>query len=318
MTRMYQPIQTKYWDNVRRKGLLPDEILVELYLVTNQACGPSGAMIAAPSTIAYYTGIPDEKSDSDLFGNMRVETALRGLESKKRIEIFPGGWVWVVGKWEYESTKTEQVQKAVVIELTSAPDSLVQAFFDRYTDTLNPTLTVTLTDRLTVTVPPIKIINKDNNKENNKEHIPGKPGARVKVGPIAEVLKRDQIEYPEIYAFIQELFPDVWTDKPKELKAQADAFRLILYRDSTELMEDVQACLRWAKADIIPGAGHGEWQGWGVQFKSFRGLRRKRDGVSKFEKIWASYQNSLKKPKSHLAALDDRGKFSGTSGRKKI
>ena len=138
-------------------------------------------------------------------------------------------------------------------------------------------------------------------------HIPGKPGARVKVGPITEVLERDRAEYPEIYAFIQELFPDVWTDKPKELKSQADALRLIIHQDTNGPAETIFEILRWAQSDIIPGSSRSEWQGWGVQFKSFRGLRRKRDGVSKFDKIWAAYQASLKKPLSKR--IDDDSKF---------
>lgn len=157
--------------------------------------------------------------------------------------------------------------------------------------------------------------------------IPGKPGVRIKVGPIEGILERERKQYPEIFAFIEELFPGKWGGK--ELKAQADALRLICHQDmipkdaekfkkSDEFYRNQSGlafnCLRWAFADT----GDRSWPGWSVQFKSFAALRRKRDGVTKFEKIWAAYQASLKKPKSRTAELDDREKFKGKSGRQEI
>ncbi len=108
-------------------------------------------------------------------------------------------------------------------------------------------------------------------------------------------------EFPEVCAFVQELFPDKWHGK--ELKAQRDALRLICQHDCRDyvkadyaapnllqIYEKVFQCLRWASTDT----GDGNWPGWSVQFNSFRALRVKKQGVSKFEKIWASYQASLR------------------------
>ncbi len=266
MTRTYQQIQSRYWEGAKRKGLQPDEILVELYLTTNQACGPSGALIAASSTIAYYSGIPDSNGDTDLFGNNRVEKALLGLQAQNRIMLFSGGWIWVIGKWEYETTRSEQVQKAVVSELTSAPDALVQAFFDRYPDSITDRLKVSLTDRLkvsltldlTVDLPPIVIaepIPIPNKKEKSIESefnatliefadkiIPGKKSKQALRKQVAALDKLIRLDREKI---TPEMSPGLW-----------------------EL--EVYEVLKAMRADTEV---RGTWKGWSSVFNSIPRLR---------------------------------------------
>lgn len=119
-------IMVEYWKNVQGKGLTAQEILVEFYLITNPNCGPSGAQIAAESTIAYYTNLDA----------VDVRYALGGLEIKERIVTAPGDWILVCGKWEYESTKTEQVLKAAIKELKLAPEAIQDTFTRLYQETI--------------------------------------------------------------------------------------------------------------------------------------------------------------------------------------
>ena len=67
-------------------------------------------------------------------GGERV--TLRSLESKARVKLGEGDWVFVLGKWEHERTKTVQVCKCVAREIDTAPDSLKKAWFDQYSDPL--------------------------------------------------------------------------------------------------------------------------------------------------------------------------------------
>lgn len=178
MTRNYQSIRTNYWDQARNRPepLTADELLIEIYLVTCPQCGPSGAYTMNPTTIEYYTGILDSgKGISDLWGKGKVEGILDGLQKKGRIKTYPGGWIWVIGKWEFES-KNPNVQKALFLELETAPGKLVAEFLDRYEDTLTERVPDRVSDRVSHTYPETKLeINKK--QSNNKDMSPKKGDA---------------------------------------------------------------------------------------------------------------------------------------------
>lgn len=124
MAREFQSIQVKYWECAQKKKLTMQEIAVEFFLMTYRDCGPSGLLICSTSTIGWYTGSSDRQ----------VTPTLTSLEKKERIKRAEGDWVFVLGKWEHERTKSAQVHKCVARELETAPDALKQCWFDTYTD----------------------------------------------------------------------------------------------------------------------------------------------------------------------------------------
>lgn len=151
MTRKFHQIQSCYWDSARTRvnALTSDEMLVELFLITCPQCRPSGVFNMAPSTIGYYTGLTEDQGEAqaDLWGKGRIEKILEGLQSKSRVNPYPGGWLWVIGKWEFEG-RSEQLKKSVIYDLEAAPVNLAIAFLERYQVTLKGMVTPTLKRRL--------------------------------------------------------------------------------------------------------------------------------------------------------------------------
>ena len=259
----------------------------------------------------------------------------KGLYTRQEIEAYVVEWeasgfaklyrgrqvIWIVKKWKRSGNPSELHWKGLENVLMDFPE-VREDFMAYYKPLYKGMETPFKGDKQK----PKPLVNPESESESDpdtettkgKKQIPGKPGVRVKVGPIENVIERDRELFPEIYAFVEEIFPEKWTKKPKELKAQADALRLICRQDTDGPDESIFDCLRWAKTDIIEGAGHREWGGWGRVFNSFRSLRTRQEGVAKFEKVWTSYQASLKKPRSRSADLDDETKFTGVTGRKEL
>ena len=79
--------------------------------------------------------------------------------------------------------------------------------------------------------------------------------------------------------------PDDWRNQAETLDK--------LNRLDNYSQEDIEATLRWAKADT----GDGDWSGWSAQFLSCAPLRVKKHGVMKFAKMKAAYEASkIKRP----------------------
>ena len=194
-------IMVEYWKNVQGKGLSAQEILVEFYLITNPNCGPSGAQIAAESTISYYTNL-------DMID---VSSALGGLEVKQRIVTAPGDWVLVCGKWEYESTKTEQVLKAALKELRLAPDAIQDTFKGLYRDSIG--------EGLDTLCPKGK--GKGKEKEKQKVKIPrsDKPSGQQAVAKWCElheeIFNVKFVVHPQLAGHINNAFKALKSDLPE-------------------------------------------------------------------------------------------------------
>lgn len=125
MPRIYQTIQTKYWQYAKEAKLSLSEIAVEFYLMTCRDCGPAGVFIAHPETVAFYMG--------ETTGGIRSH--MRSLEKKKRIFIDDGGWVLIRGKWEHEPSKSPKIQQAALNEVSTSPPRLQKIFMELYSDT---------------------------------------------------------------------------------------------------------------------------------------------------------------------------------------
>ena len=231
MTRRCQVIQAPYWEKVRKKDLTANEILVELFLITFRDCGASGILIAAPSTIAYYTGL--DEGNCNLQREGQVTLALRLLEDHGRIVRCPGNWIWVKGKWEYESTKTEQVQKSVITDLQSCPESLMNSWLQTYGDTLNPTLTVTLNPTLTSTLCPKVIV-----KVRVKDEVKVKQEIKDVIPPKEKLPSEKEIKMAadsrQITDLYQKFYIERFNRKPAWGKQEGKRVRELLERYSLE------------------------------------------------------------------------------------
>lgn len=140
MARTNQTIQVTYWQNAKKRGLTPEEKLVELFLMTCPECGASGIFRMDTSSIAYEIGytIP------------LIKKTLKSLEVKNRVFCFEGNWVFVRGKLEYEPSKSPKIIKCVENEALVAPRPVITRFLEVY-DSLWDTLPDTLSNTLSVT-----------------------------------------------------------------------------------------------------------------------------------------------------------------------
>ena len=241
-------IQSKYWSKARDKSLTSNEILVEIFLITCPNCGPSGGFMIAPATIGYHIGISEGT----------VYDALKVLELKDRIKLYPGDWTWVIGKWEYEGTDSPKLLEALKTDLACFPDALKRDFSIRYPDAYK---------KAGIGYP--------------ENEIPeGKHEERKGLG------KHEEKEPPQRFedAVIQ-IFPDVIKS---QIAGQAKVLEEIERIDGKKLDELIPS-LVWAKDDNQPS---GDWQGWSKNFLSCAGLRKRRDGAGgamKWQKIEAAY-----------------------------
>ena len=281
MTRKCQIIQTQYWENARASGLTKNELLVEFFLMTWRDCGASGIFIGAPSTIAYYTGLEEVNRDIMLDGE--VTSVLKKLSEKGRVKIYEGNWIWITGKYEYESSKTIQVQKSVISDLQSCPKTLRGDWLGRYGEDIDPTLVstlnVTLNGKLGATLPSReKVKEKVKRKEKVKEYT------------------------PEIKKFITG-----WFDKlsEKEFLAQCDAVEK-LYRLDGFPLQEIFSILNWVKN------GEGEAASfWRSKTSSFIPLRETRKGrrCNKYHNMKLAYGEHSQSSKKRTKTIDDDSKF---------
>jgi len=262
VARNFNSIKTKYWEAARKKDLQADEIAVEFYLMTNPNCGPSGIQIAASSTIAYYLKLTVDQ----------IDKILKSLAEKRRVVLSDGGWVWVVGKWEYEHTHTGQVVKAVISELEAGPDNLSEAFIEVY-----PNFTRGSAEPLEGL---FRVSCMKGKERKGKEH------------GIESIRKgKDGEEFPQRFIdAVKHLFPDI---DDKRAMQQAQTLEEIERLDGKPL-DQLVPILKWATGDDF----------WSTNFRSCAGLRKKRNGpgdLMKWEKIEsgnAAYQRANKSQSS--------------------
>lgn len=298
MTRNFQQIKTQYWDSARNRPrpLTPDEIYIELYLITCPQCGPSGAFITSPETIGYYTGIgyDEGQEERDLWRNGRIQTILQTLQDKGRIKLYPGGWVWIYGKWEFES-KNPSVQKALFTELESMPRQLVRDFVDQYEGTLTEEMPSTLSNRLSDTVPHTTPVTKQastsTQASTSKEHKHTQP---------------IESEFDGILvSFVKEILPGNRSESA--LRKQVAALDKLLRLDREKIAPDMEptvwqdevfAVLRALRADTEP---RGDFPGWSAVFNSIDSLRK--NGSQKYQNARGWY---LAKSKPGQRTFNDR------------
>lgn len=250
-------IQSKYWTKARDKELTSDEILVEIFLITCPNCGPSGGFMMAENTVSYHIAI-----DQD-----RVSSAMEGLVKKSRIKIYPGDWVFVIGKWEYEGNDSPKLLEALKTDITCCPTALKTDFNILYPETYAK-LGIGYSENR---IPERK--GKDEDKEKDKNEKRNKEG--------------DKSPPPEKYIdAVKAIFPKAPDDR---LIPQAETLeeieRLDRFVDTGQpiTLDELLPALIWAAGDEF----------WSANFKSCAGLRKRRDGAgspTKWEKIYARYQ----------------------------
>jgi len=316
MPRNFQNVKTSYWESARFRDvpLTTDEMCVELFLVTCPMCGPSGIILVAPDTIAEYTGVGNSTGDNhrDLWGNTQVQTTLKALVEKKRIRLYRGGWIWVIGKWEHES-KSPQMQKALIAELGAVPAIATKDFMSKYRDTIiekipqtlldkaidtpSDTLTATLTDSDPDATPDAIIslnVNthvQDKNQDQNKTSNPdGFPAPYEKL--------------------VIDLFPHLKekrAERDKQVKALDGLIRLDHKHIGSNYTKaawehEVFSVLKWMRSDV---KASGTFPGWSAVFRSIPRLRV--NACEKFLNAQAAYHRSVEFPSERPVEETDDG-----------
>jgi len=332
MARNYQNIRTAYWDSARGREapLSSDEILVELFLITSPQCGPSGIFIINPETVGYYTGLGHDPGQSrgDIFGNGKIEGTLRALESKGRLRLYPGGWIWVMGKWEFEA-KNPNIQKALFIEVESAPGEVIRDFLDRYRQTFTERIPErilqrasravrqTLPETVSETVPetvtgvdpegtPLTKVEVEENRTNLCSASQTRSASnRSKQHP--ESLMLDD----NLKGWVCSLIPELENNK-SALKRNLDALEKLFRLDREKICPHygpeqwkahVIEILEWMAHDT---EGNGKWKGWASVFSSIPRLRQ--NGCEKFISARRSFlsRNPQRDITSDIARLEGR------------
>lgn len=270
MPRRFNAIKVSYWDSAVAEELNPDEILVEFYLMTCPACGPSGIFIASPDTIAYYVGIGRGIGDSMLEGMAysRIKAALNGLAKKGRLTLHPGDWIWIIGKWKHEQTQAGKVLLMLESELRNVPKTLKQAFCVHYG--------YTVPDRVSDTV---------------------SPGVSSGVGGEREIRKGKKKEKEQIN---KDISPEVrdfavafFENKPKvDIEKQIDCLDKMIRIDGFP-QDEVFKVLIWVKSGTDQNAEF--WRGVIGSFISLRETRKARR-CDKYLNCKASYEKTMNTP----------------------
>lgn len=258
MARSYQYIRTKYWENARRAKLSPDEILIELYLITNRNCGMSGAQQISTDGISYYLGM----------SKINVARGLAKLTAKKRIIQFPGDWILICGKWDNEASKSPKVVTGLKSELSTVPREVSDTFSILY-----PALNIEPYQYPNDILPIPNPLEEEGEVVLELELEKEVPSGRTPTAPPSD----------KSMAMVAELFPG---EKSTVATAQAKVLDEIERLDKEDL-DKLLPILKWAKDDKF----------WSGNFGSCASLRKRKNGPGdqmKYQKIRASYESTQK------------------------
>lgn len=213
---------------------------------------------------------------------MTIDAALDELESEHAIQRYrEGRVVWIIKKWgrdPYSKMKNNR---------DGALKSISENFPDVYPDFERRYPLVATESTLSTDGVPTSDADSDSDAE---AEIPKK---------IHKTVKSEDLP-GWCFTLVKELFPDIKLiladPQTGTYEIHPDVHPQVitveqLHRLDKYSQEDIEQVLKWAKSDT----GSGDWPGWSAQFLSCAPLRKKKDGVSKFAKMKASYEASLHK-----------------------